>query len=132
MSSRPATRPLAPLFAAAALGALALFTPTDGHATAGPRASETPEADASSFDRTAASSALSGVDITRCKRKFTGEGHLLITFASKTGKAKYVTIDQGPFVAGPESKCITAAFKKAKVPAFRGKDVTVGKAFKLE
>lgn len=132
MSSRPASRHLAPSLAAAALAALALLTPTDGYATAGPGVAETPAADGTSFDRAAASSALSGVDITRCKRKFTGEGHLLVTFASKTGKAKYVTIDQGPFVAGPESKCITSAFKKAKVPAFGGKDVTVGKAFKLE
>ena len=38
-------------------------------------------------------------------------------------------IDKGPWVGTPVAKCMTKEFKKAKVPAFKGDAVTVGKTF---
>jgi hypothetical protein len=85
------------------------------------------------FDRTAASSAIVGVDLQRCKatNAAKGEGHVTITF-TPAGAVQSVVVDKGPWVNTPVAKCMTKEFKKAKVPAFRGEPVTVGKSFKFE
>lgn len=88
---------------------------------------------ASDFDRTAASSAIAEVDLHKCKatNAAKGDGHVMITFAP-AGSAQSAAIDKGPWVGTPVAKCMAKEFKKAKVPAFRGEAVTVGKSFHFE
>jgi hypothetical protein len=92
-----------------------------------PAASEDP------FSREAAAEALKGVDVGRCKVKNTptGEGHVVVTFAP-TGTAQDAVVDKGPFVGTKSEKCISKAYKGAKVPAFKGDPVSVGKTFKID
>ena len=86
-----------------------------------------------SFDREAATMALSSVDLTKCRATNAerGDGHVLITFAPD-GAASSVNIDKGPWTGTPIAKCMAAQFKKAKIPAFSGEAVTVGKTFRFE
>lgn len=86
------------------------------------------------FDRTAASSSIVGVNLQKCKATNApkGEGHVTITF-TPAGAVQSVVVDKGPWVNTPVAKCMIKEFKKqAKVPAFRGEPVTVGKTFKFE
>ena len=85
------------------------------------------------FDRDAASSAMSGVEIGRCKAKKgpTGEGHVVVTF-SPTGAAVSATVDRAPFAGTKVGTCVAKAYKKAKIPPFAGDPVTVGKLFHIE
>lgn len=85
------------------------------------------------FDREAASSAISGVDLQKCKatNAAKGEGHAKITFAP-TGAVSAAEIDRGPWIGTPVAKCISTQFKKAKIPAFKGASVTVGKSFHFD
>lgn len=87
-----------------------------------------------SFSKEAAASALSSVDLSKCKTKNgpTGEGHVTVTFAPKSGSAKTAVVDDGPLVGTKAEKCIAREYKRAKVPAFKGDPVSVGKKFKLE
>ncbi|MBX3229560.1 MAG: hypothetical protein KIT84_04430 [Labilithrix sp.] len=84
------------------------------------------------FDRIAAATAINEVDLSKCKatNAAKGDGHVTITFAP-AGDASDVKIDKGPWIGTPVAKCMTKAFKKAKVPAFKGDAVTVGKTFKF-
>ena len=92
-----------------------------------PPASEDP------FNRQAALDALKGVDVGRCKAKDTptGEGHVVVTFAP-TGTAQGAVVDKGPFVGTKSEKCISTEYKRARVPAFKGDPVSVGKTFKID
>ena len=54
----------------------------------------------------------------------------MITFAV-SGEASNVSIDKGPWAGSPVGKCMVKQFKTAKVPAFKGDAVTVGKTFKF-
>lgn len=85
------------------------------------------------FNRDAAVSALSGVDVAKCKTKKSpsGEGHVIVTFAP-TGSARGAVVDKGPFIGTKSEKCIAKEYKRAKVPPFKGDPVSVGKTFKLE
>jgi hypothetical protein len=85
------------------------------------------------FSRDAALSSLSSVDVAKCKLKKgpTGEGHVIVTFAS-TGSAQGAVLDQGPFGGTKAEKCIVKEYRRAKVPAFKGDPVSVGKKFKIE
>jgi hypothetical protein len=85
------------------------------------------------FSREAAATALSSVDVAKCKLKKgpTGEGHVIVTFAS-TGNAQGAVLDQGPFGGTKAEKCIVKEYRRAKVPAFKGDPVSVGKKFKIE
>lgn len=85
----------------------------------------------SDFDKTAASSAITGVDLSKCKvtNAPKGDGHVMITFAA-SGEASNANIDKGPW-SGPVAKCMVKQFKTVKVPAFKGDAVTVGKSFKF-
>lgn len=84
------------------------------------------------FDKTAAVTAITEANIAKCKatNAAKGEGHVTITFAT-SGDASDVKIDKGPWLGTPVAKCMTKEFKKAKVPAFKGDAVTVGKTFKF-
>lgn len=85
------------------------------------------------FDRGAAASSIAEISLQRCKATNAprGEGHVQITFTA-SGAVDKVTIDKGPWVGTPVGKCMAKEFKKAKVPAFKGESITVGKSFKFE
>lgn len=89
--------------------------------------------DATPFDKQAASSALSSVDLVKCKSTNAprGEGHIMVKF-EPAGTASEAVVDKGPWVGTPVAKCIAKEFKKAKIPAFKGDVVQVGKSFRFE
>lgn len=102
-----------------------------------PKAPKKPEPaaveEATPFDKSAAASALSSVDLVKCKSTNAprGEGHVIVKFTS-AGTAAEAVVDKGPMVGTPVAKCIAKEFKKAKVPAFKGDVVQVGKSFRFE
>lgn len=85
------------------------------------------------FDKSAASSSLSSVNLEKCKSTNAprGEGHVVVKF-TPVGSATEAVVDKGPLVGTPVAKCIAKEFKKAKVPAFSGEIVNVGKSFRFE
>lgn len=102
-------------------------------ASAQPKKKGAPDAaPAADFDKTAASTAITETNLGKCKatNAAKGEGHVMITFAT-SGEASDVKIDKGPWVGTPVAKCMVKEFKKAKIPAFKGDAVTVGKVFKF-
>jgi len=100
-----------------------------------PKPAPAPKDDAAAapFDRQAAASVLAGVDLGKCKTTNAprGEGHVMVRFAPG-GSATEATVDRGPMAGTPTAKCIATQFKKAKVPAFTGDAVQVGKSFRFE
>jgi hypothetical protein len=90
-------------------------------------------ADEAPFDKQAAVSALSSVDLVKCKTTNAprGDGHIMVKF-QPAGVATEAVVDKGPWVGTPVAKCIAKEFKKAKVPAFAGDIVQVGKSFRFE
>ncbi|MFO0662767.1 MAG: hypothetical protein U0174_02390 [Polyangiaceae bacterium] len=91
-------------------------------------------ADASLFDKGAASKALSSVNLGHCKvpNGPKGPGHVKITFEG-SGAVQSAVVDQGPYLQSPPvSKCIAGEYKKIKVPSFSGAPITVGKSFTIE
>jgi hypothetical protein len=118
-------RPQSLLVVAGLLAAIAIAQPS----IAAPKEKD----DGPTFDRDAAASALSSVDLQKCKAPNArrGEGHVTVTFAP-AGAATTATVDRGPMVGTPVQKCIEAQYKKAKVPAFKGSPVNVGKSFRFE
>jgi hypothetical protein len=118
---------------------LAVVTVTGG-SWAGPKKPKAPKpapapvvAEESTFDRQAAASALSSVDLVKCKSTNAprGEGHIVVKFMP-AGSASEAVVDKGPMLGTPVAKCIAKEFKKAKVPAFKGEVVQVGKSFRFE
>lgn len=89
--------------------------------------------DATPFDKQAAASVLSAVDLLKCKSTNAprGDGHIVVKF-TPAGTAADAIVDKGPLVGTPVAKCIAKEFKKAKVPAFKGEVVQVGKSFRFE
>jgi hypothetical protein len=85
------------------------------------------------FDKDAAANALRSVDLVRCKIAGgpRGEGHVSVTFGND-GAASDVRVDRGPFVGSPVERCIVGQYKPAKVPAFKGEPVKVGKTFRID
>jgi hypothetical protein len=102
-------------------------------ARARPAAPAAPREDAPSFDREAASMAVASIDLTKCRATSAerGEGHVMITF-TPAGSVSSAAIDKGPWIGTPIAKCMAGQFKKAKIPAFGGEPVTVGKTFRFE
>ena len=84
------------------------------------------------FNRGAASSALSRVNVQSCKRAGgpTGAGHVTITFAP-SGSVKTATVDRGPFPGTSTGGCIAGKYRGAHIPAFSGGPVRVGKSFSI-
>ncbi len=89
--------------------------------------------EAAPFDKQAAVSALSSVDLVKCKTTNAprGDGHIMVKFMP-AGTAAEAVVDKGPWVGTPVAKCIAKEFRKAKVPAFAGDVVQVGKSFRFE
>jgi predicted Zn finger-like uncharacterized protein len=82
------------------------------------------------FDRGAASAALGGVNVQSCKKPDgpTGSGHVKVTF-SPDGSVSSAVVDGGPFPGTPVGGCIAGKYRGARVPAFAGGPVSVGKSF---
>jgi hypothetical protein len=90
--------------------------------------------EAAPFDRAVAASVLSAIDLAKCKstNAARGEGHVMVKF-TPAGTATEAVVDKGPWLGTPVAKCIAKEFKKqAKVPAFSGEGVQVGKSFRFE
>lgn len=105
-------------------------------ALAGPKKKPPAEPATADFDRSAAASAIGAIadsGLQKCKvtNAAKGEGHVKITFAP-SGEAKDVNVDKGPWLGTPVAKCMSREFKKAKVPAFSGDAVTVGRTFRFD
>lgn len=85
------------------------------------------------FDKESASSILAQVDLTVCRvpNAPRGEGHVKVTFTAE-GKATSAFVDRGPMAGTPVAKCIGAQFAKARIPAFKGQPIQVGKLFRFE
>jgi predicted Zn finger-like uncharacterized protein len=100
----------------------------------GTKATETPPAnnDAPPFDRGAASAALNGVNVASCKKADgpTGSGHVQVTFAP-SGAVQSAVADAAPFAGTPVGGCVAGKFRGARIPAFRGAAMTVGKSFSI-
>ncbi len=82
------------------------------------------------FDRGAAAAALGAVNVQSCKKPDgpTGSGHVTVTFAPD-GSVQSAVIDGGPFPGTPVGGCIAGKYRGARVPAFGGAPVRVGKSF---
>jgi hypothetical protein len=113
---------------------------TAGTSDAGPKKPKPPKEpkpvateEAAPFDKAVAASVLSSVDLVKCKSTNAprGEGHIVVTF-TPAGTATEAVVDKGPWLGTPVAKCIAKEFKKAKVPAFSGDGVQVGKSFRFE
>ena len=108
-----------------------------GSSDAGPKKPKAPKPapaeDAPQFDKAAAANVLSSIDLVKCKTTNAprGDGHIMVKF-QPAGTASEAVVDKGPWVGTPVAKCIANAFKKAKVPAFAGDVVQVGKSFRFE
>ncbi len=93
-----------------------------------------PTGGSSPFDRGQAASALGGIasNLSSCKKGDgpTGSGHVKVTFAPN-GSVKSVDVDTPPFSGTSVGGCVAGKFRGAKVPAFSGGEVTVGKSFSL-
>ena len=84
------------------------------------------------FDREAAATAMKAVDVGVCKKKKgpTGDGHVIVTFVA-SGSVSAAAVD-APYAGTKVGACVVNAYKKAKIPAFNGASVNVGKKFKIE
>jgi hypothetical protein len=81
------------------------------------------------FDRAAANAALSGVSLAHCgSTGQVGTGHATVTF-SPSGGVQNVVVDDGSFSGTPAGRCVQTAFFNARIPAFAGAPVRVGKSF---
>lgn len=82
------------------------------------------------FDRGAAAASLGSVNVQSCKKADgpTGSGHVTVTFGPN-GSVQSAVIDGGPFPGTSVGGCIAGKYRGARVPAFGGAPVRVGKSF---
>jgi hypothetical protein len=81
------------------------------------------------FDRGAANNALSRISLAHCGNSGqVGTGHATVTF-SPSGGVQNVVVDDGSFSGTPAGRCVQTAFFNARIPAFAGAPVRVGKSF---
>jgi predicted Zn finger-like uncharacterized protein len=100
-------------------------------ASGGPAApAAQPAAASAPFDRGAAAAALGNVNVSSCKKPDgpTGSGHVSVTF-QPDGSVQSAVVDQPPFAGTPVGGCVAGKFRGARVPAFSGGNVKVGKSF---
>jgi hypothetical protein len=99
--------------------------------TAAPAAAPAP-ASGAPFDRGAAAAALAAVNPAACKKPDgpTGSGHVTVTF-EPSGSVSSAVVDSGPYPGTPVGGCIAGKYRGARVPAFGGSSVKVGKSFTL-
>jgi predicted Zn finger-like uncharacterized protein len=98
--------------------------------TGGPSAPPPSSASTAPFDRGAAAGALGAVNVASCKKGDgpTGAGHVSVTFAPD-GSVATAVVDQPPFAGTAVGGCVAGKFRGARVPAFAGGSVKVGKSF---
>jgi predicted Zn finger-like uncharacterized protein len=96
----------------------------------GPSTPPPSSAGSAPFDRGAAAGALGAVNVASCKRPDgpTGPGHVAVTFAPD-GSVATAQVDQPPFAGTAVGGCVAGKFRGARVPAFSGGSVKVGKSF---
>ena len=84
------------------------------------------------FDRGAAAASLGSVNVQSCKKPDgpTGSGHVTVTF-SPDGSVASAVVDSGPFPGTAVGGCIAGKYRGARVPAFSGAPVRVGKSFSI-
>jgi hypothetical protein len=84
------------------------------------------------FDRRASAAALERVNVSECARPGgpLGSGHVKVTFAS-SGNVTTAEVDSPPFGGTAVGGCIAGKFRAARVPAFGGGCVTIGKSLTL-
>ena len=101
-----------------------------GQPTAAPAAPAA--APGAAFDRGAAAASLGSINVASCKKPDgpTGSGHVNVTF-EPSGSVSSAVVDGGPFPGTPVGGCIGGKFRGARVPAFGGSPVRVGKSFTL-
>ena len=89
-------------------------------------------ASGAAFDRGAAAASLGSINVASCKKPDgpTGSGHVNVTF-EPSGSVSSAVVDGGPFPGTPVGGCIAGKFRGARVPAFGGSSVKVGKSFTL-
>jgi len=84
------------------------------------------------FDRGAAAAALRAVDVQSCRQGASprGSGHVKITFAT-TGAPSSVSVDSPSYAGTTVGGCVALKFGTARIPAFCGAPVTIGKSFTI-
>lgn len=86
------------------------------------------------FDKGQAASALAAVaaSLGTCKKSDgpTGQGHVRVTF-QPNGTVSTVEVDRPPFAGTAVGGCIAGKFRGAKISAFAGPPMPVGKTFEL-
>ncbi len=82
------------------------------------------------FDSAAASRALASVDLRGCASGSATPGHARITF-QPGGSVSDVVVDAPSTPGAATERCVGAAYRRAKILAFSGPAVTVGKRFVL-
>src|SRR5262249_11498114 len=84
------------------------------------------------FDRGAAQAAIGNVNVQSCKKPDgpTGSGHVTITFAPD-GSVATAVLDSGPYPGTAVGGCAAGKYRGARVPAFSGAPVRVGKSFTI-
>jgi hypothetical protein len=87
----------------------------------------------SGLDKKAVTEAFNAVSLTSCKKPGgpTGEGHVLVTLAP-SGKVTHAVVDSPPFARTKIARCIAKAYRKIRLPAFKGDPVVLGKKFRIE
>lgn len=100
-----------------------------------PKAAAAPAASGAPFDRGAAAAALRTVveGVGSCRRPSgpSGDGHVTVTFRND-GAVDHVEVDRPPYQGTPVGACVASKFKLARVPAFGGAPITVGKSFSID
>jgi predicted Zn finger-like uncharacterized protein len=98
----------------------------------GPSQAAATPASTAPFDRGAAAAALGAINVASCKRADgpTGGGHVAVTFAPSGGVVSAV-VDQPPFAGTVVGGCVAGKFRGARVPAFGGGNIKVGKSFAI-
>lgn len=84
------------------------------------------------FDRGAAAAALGSVNVQACKKGDgpTGAGHVTVTFGPD-GSVQTAVVDSGPYPGTAVGGCVAGKYRGARVPAFGGAPVRVGKSFTI-
>jgi hypothetical protein len=99
-----------------------------------PQAPAQPAQSGAMFDRGAASAVLGDLAnrVVSCKSVGgpTGDGHIAITF-NPDGTVQMAVVDQPPFAGTAVGGCVAGKFRSARIPAFSGGPLTVGKRFNI-
>ncbi len=100
-----------------------------------PSESPSPEAENIPFSPSAAATAMRNAAFVaaRCRKPGdpSGEARISITFSS-SGKVTRATVSGPPFSGTATGSCIAEQFRRAEVPAFSGKRVTVNKTVTIQ